>query len=61
MNEYFVVAIEGVSYEFSNFREALEEYETLKALGFYEAVLRKHSPDYDRPLIYNSTYQVFYA
>ena len=53
MNEYFVVAIEGVSNWFSNYEQALEEYEQLKALGYHEAVLRFHSDSFDRPLIYS--------
>lgn len=61
MKEYFVVAIEGVSYQFNNFKEALEEYEELKALGYHEATLRKHSPDYDRPLTYNAKAHCFFA
>lgn len=61
MKEYFVVAIEGVANWFNNFDDALEEYETLKALGYYEATLRKESPDYDRPLYYNSKARAFFA
>ena len=61
MKEYFIVAIEGVAYQFNNFAEAREEYEELKAIGYHEAVLRKHSPDYDRPLIYSDRAHGFFA
>ena len=61
MKEYFVVAIEGVANWFSSFELALDEYETLKALGYHEVTLRKESPDYDRPLYYNSKACTFFA
>jgi hypothetical protein len=61
MKEYFVVAIEGVSYHFNNFEEAREKYEELKSLGYHEVVLRKHSPDYSKPLIYNSRSHCFFV
>lgn len=61
MMEYFVVAIEGVANWFTNFEVALEEYETLKALGYHEATLRKESPDYDEPLYYNSEAHAFFT
>ena len=61
MKEFFVVAIEGVNYQFNNFEEALEEYEELKALGYHEVTLRKHSPYYTNPLIYNSKAHCFFA
>lgn len=61
MTEFFVVAIEGVANWFQNFEMALEEYETLKALGYHEVVLRKESPNYDRPLYYNSQARAFFA
>lgn len=61
MTEYFVVAIEGVANWFTNFEMALEEYETYKSLGYHEVVLRKESPDYDRPLYYNSKACAFFA
>ena len=61
MNEYFVVAIEGVNYQFNAFAEAFEKYEELKALEYHEAVLRKHSPDYDRPLVYSDRAHCFFA
>lgn len=61
MKEYFIVAIEGIAYWFNSFDEALEEYEQLKALGYHEAVLRKHSPDYARPLYYNDKAKCFFA
>ena len=40
MKEYYVVAVEGIAYQFNNFEEAHEEYEQLKALGYHEATLR---------------------
>lgn len=61
MKEYFVVAIEGMAYQFNGFEEAREEYEQLKALGYHEATLRKHSPDYDKPLTYNDRAHCFFA
>ena len=61
MKEYFVVAIEGVAYQFNGFEEAREEYEQLKALGYHEATLRKYSPDYDRPLVYSDRAHCFFA
>ena len=61
MNEYFVVAIEGVSYQFNNFEEARDEYEELKALGYHEVTLRKYSPYYSNPLIYNNRANCFFA
>ena len=30
MREYFIVAIEGVAYQFGNFKEALRKYYALK-------------------------------
>jgi hypothetical protein len=41
MKEYFVVAVEGIAYQFNSFEEAREEYEELKACGFHEATLRR--------------------
>jgi hypothetical protein len=61
MKEYFIVAVEGVANWFNSFELALEEYETLKALGYHEVTLRKESPDYDRPLYYNSKACAFFA
>ena len=61
MNEYFVVAIEGVAYQFGSFKEAREKYEELKTLGYHEAVLRKYSPDYSRPLVYSDRAHGFFA
>lgn len=61
MKEHFIVAIEGISYWFNSFDEALEEYEQLKALGYHEVVLRKHSPDYEKPLIYSDRAKCFFA
>lgn len=61
MKEYFVVAVEGVAYQFNNFEEAYEEYEELKACGFHEATLRKHSPDYDESLTYSDKAHCFVA
>jgi hypothetical protein len=59
--EYFIVAIEGEAYQFGNFKEALEKYYTLKALGYYEAVLRKHFNDGSRPLTYSDRAKCFFA
>ena len=41
MKEYYVVAVEGIAYQFNNYEEALDEYGQLKALGYSEATLRK--------------------
>lgn len=61
MREYFVVAIEGTAYHFESFAKALEKYQELKALGYYEAVLRKHSSEYVRPLVYSDKAKCFFA
>jgi hypothetical protein len=61
MGEYFVVAIEGSVFYFTGFTKAFEKYQELKAQGYYEAVLRKHSPDYTRPLIYSDRAKCFFA
>ena len=36
----FVVAIEGITYEFAEFTTALNHYDCLKECGFHEATLR---------------------
>lgn len=61
MEEYFVVAIEGRVYHFESYAKALEKCQELKALGYYEAVLCKHSSEYARPLTYNDGAKCFFA
>lgn len=61
MEEYFVIAIEGIAYQFEDFEEALKEYKGFKALGYHEAILRKHSPDYEKPLIYSDRAKCFFV
>lgn len=53
MKEYYVVAIEGVAYEFNNYEEAQIEYEALKECGYHEAVFKVYSPSFTKPLIYD--------
>lgn len=60
MREYFIVAIEGVAYQFRGFEEALKEYYALKASGYHEAVLRKHCFGC-APLTYSDRAKCFFA
>lgn len=59
--EYFIVAIEGVAYQYRGFEEALRKYYALKASGHYEAILRKYFYEGARPLTYSDRAKCFFA
>ncbi len=63
MKEYFIVAIEGIEYQFEGFAKAFKKYQELKALGYHEALLRKYCLEYGHPLvyIYNDRAKCFFA
>lgn len=55
----FVVAIEGVTYEFAEFTPAREEYEKLKECGFHEASLRAVD-ECGKTLVWSPSARVFF-
>lgn len=61
MEERFVVSIEGVAYEFDDYKEAKMKYEALKECGYHEAILKVYSPSFNKTLIYNDKAHCLFA
>ena len=58
---YFEVVIEGITYQYSKFNQARDEYHELKECGFHDAVLyRVEEVNGDKyKLIWSDTFAAF--